>query len=470
MGERFIPTDEHGRLLVNFLGPPKTFPHVSVTDVLAGRFEKGTFKDRIVLVGATAIGTHDLRSTPLSPVYPGIEIHATVIDNIVTGVPREARLVEGLRPARHRRPGGGDRARAPADARAHGAPVLGGTLRPLCPRSPAGCSCARGVWLDLVYPLLALSVNYLALTVYYYVSEERQRKQIKETFRQYVAPARGRGDAQGSGTVEAGRGGEGPDRPLQRPRGIHHATPSGIRPHEMIDMLQRVLRAGMTEQIFANQGTLKEYVGDELMAIFGAPSSRADHAARACAAALAMRDARHALGVDGLGSAARVLEARTGINSGPHAGGEPGLRYRFAYGVLGDQVNLGLPPGRAQPSLRDRDPHRGEHRPAGRRSLRAARGGHGSREGADPGRAHLRAPGQRPAPPYRREQDEALHLYAAALEAYRKQLWGDALGLFDAIPRPLAGGRAFPGHGGALPESTVTRVRRKTGMECLSSS
>ena len=84
MGERFIPSDEHGRLLINFLGPPKTFPHFSLTEVLAGRFEKGTFKDRIVLVGATAIGTHDLRSTPLSPVYPGIEIHATVIDNILT--------------------------------------------------------------------------------------------------------------------------------------------------------------------------------------------------------------------------------------------------------------------------------------------------------------------------------------------------------------------------------------------------
>jgi adenylate cyclase len=85
MGERFIPTDERGRLLVNYLGPPKTFAHVSVTDVLEGRHEKGAFRDRIVLVGATAIGTHDLRSTPLSPVYPGVEVHATVIDNLVTG-------------------------------------------------------------------------------------------------------------------------------------------------------------------------------------------------------------------------------------------------------------------------------------------------------------------------------------------------------------------------------------------------
>ena len=70
----------------------------------------------------------------------------------------------------------------------------------------------------------------------------------------------------------------------------------------------------------------------------------------------------------------------------------------------------------------------------------------------------------------RPEQDEALHLYAAALEAYREQLLGDALGLFEQCSRPLAGGRTFPRHGGAVPGATVTRVRRKAGMECSSSS
>jgi adenylate cyclase len=84
LGERFIPTDENGELLVIYLCPPKTFRHISISDILRGRIAKGTFKDKIVLVGATAMGTHDLRSTPVSPLYPGIEIHATVIDNILT--------------------------------------------------------------------------------------------------------------------------------------------------------------------------------------------------------------------------------------------------------------------------------------------------------------------------------------------------------------------------------------------------
>ena len=198
MGERFIPTDEHGRLLVNYLGPPKTFPHVSVTDVLGGRHEKGAFRDRIVLVGATAIGTHDLRSTPLSPVFPGVEIHATVIDNIVTGAflakPEWSRVYDLLAII-----------------------VLGAAIGLVLPRMRAipGFLFAAGlftlyivvarwlfvhanVWLGVVYPLLALSVNYVALTVY----SLRQRGASAQADQGDVpavrGPGGGRGDAQGS--------------------------------------------------------------------------------------------------------------------------------------------------------------------------------------------------------------------------------------------------------------------------------
>jgi len=96
----------------------------------------------------------------------------------------------------------------------------------------------------------------------------------------------------------------------------------------------------VTEEVFKHQGTLKEYVGDELMAIFGAPLEHADHAERACAAALAMRERRLALATEWGPSGRPMLHARTGINSGPMLVGNLGSRYRFAYGVLGDQVNL----------------------------------------------------------------------------------------------------------------------------------
>jgi adenylate cyclase len=93
--------------------------------------------------------------------------------------------------------------------------------------------------------------------------------------------------------------------------------------------------------VFANRGTLTAYVGDELMAIFGAPVEAADHAKLACTAALAMQEARHALAEAWAKIGRPPLAARTGINSGRMLVGNYGSRYRFNYSVLGDQVNLG---------------------------------------------------------------------------------------------------------------------------------
>jgi adenylate cyclase len=108
----------------------------------------------------------------------------------------------------------------------------------------------------------------------------------------------------------------------------------------MIELLSEYY-ARMTEQIFAYGGMLKEYVGDELMAIFGAPLEQPNHAEQACAAALAMREHRNALREEWAKLGRPALSARIGINSGLMLVGNLGSKYRFAYGVLGDHVNLG---------------------------------------------------------------------------------------------------------------------------------
>jgi adenylate cyclase len=111
-------------------------------------------------------------------------------------------------------------------------------------------------------------------------------------------------------------------------------------PSEMISILSDCYNV-MTEQIFHYRGTLKEYVGDEVMAFSGAPLDHLDHAQRVCRAALSMREHRHALGVEWAKLGRPVLKARTGINSGPMPIGNLGSKYRFAYGVIGDHLNLG---------------------------------------------------------------------------------------------------------------------------------
>jgi CHASE2 domain-containing sensor protein len=161
MGDRFIPTDEMGQLLINYLGPAKTFPHFSISDILSGKLAGGTFTDKVVLVGTTAMGTQDLQPTPLSPLYPGVEIHATVIDNILTQrfltTPQWSKIYDLF------------------------AIIILGTLIGIAlPRMSAlkGLLCAMGlsivyiviarwlfvnagVWLNIVYPLLVVSTNYL---------------------------------------------------------------------------------------------------------------------------------------------------------------------------------------------------------------------------------------------------------------------------------------------------------------------
>src|SRR2546426_7422426 len=427
MGDRFIPTDEGGQLLINYLGPPKTFPQVSVTDILRGKVPRGAVEDRIVLVGATALGTYDLRNTPFSPSFPGIEVHASVIDSILTqsfmARPEWSKLFDLL-------------------AIVTLSALVGTALPWLSPLRGLGFAtglfvlyifAARWlfvnahVWLNVVYPLLSLATTYTALTAYYYATEQRQRKKVKETFRQYVAPL----------VVE---------EMLKEPRRLKLGGEEKIltvlfsdlegfttyserySPQEMAEMLGEYYNR-VTEQIFLYQGTLKEYVGDELMVIFGAPLEAPDHAERACTAALAMREQRLVLAAAWAKIGRPRLRARTGINSGPMLVGNLGSKYRFAYGVLGDQVNLGS-------RLEGLNKVYGTDIIIGENTARLIEGAFRCRE-LDMVRVKGReqavriyelvsATGAELVP----EHEKALWCYADALDAYRKGRWADALGLF----------------------------------------
>lgn len=339
MGERFIPTDEQGQLLINYLGPAKTFPHYPITDILNGTIPKGTFTGKVVLVGATAMGTHDLRSTPFSPLYPGVEIHATAIDNILTQnfltKPKWsivydlfAIIVLGVVTGITLRYTGAIK----------GVFLAAGlfTLHILLAQRLFVTS---GVWLNIVYPLVAVVVVYTALTLYHYAAEERERKKIKGAFRHYVSPLVIDELLKDPGRLKLG-GEEKEITVLFSDMAGFSGYSERYSPSEMISILSEYF-AEMTDQVFAFQGTLKEYVGDELMAIFGAPLDQPDHAEKACAAALAMRRRLHALRDEWAQMGRPPVSARTGINSGRMLVGNIGSRYRFSYGALGDQVNLG---------------------------------------------------------------------------------------------------------------------------------
>jgi adenylate cyclase len=284
-----------------------------------------------------------------------------------------------------------------------------------------------GVWLNIVYPLLALSTNYTVLTVYDYVTEERERKKIKGAFMHYVAPVVIEEMLKDPARLKLG-GDEKVLTVLFSDLQGFTSTSERYTPHEMIELLSEYY-ARMTEQIFAYGGMLKEYVGDEFMAIFGAPLEQPDHAERACAAALAMREHRITLREEWIKLGRPPLIARTGINSGLMLVGNLGSKYRFAYGVLGDHVNLGS-------RLEGLNKVYGTEILIGENTAQLVEKSFLLRE-IDLVRVVGREQAVRiyellvaagTSLPTAKEQ--ALRAYAAGLQAYRQQRWDEALGFF----------------------------------------
>ncbi|OGP63823.1 MAG: hypothetical protein A2V65_01925 [Deltaproteobacteria bacterium RBG_13_49_15] len=338
IGETFIPTDEYGRLLVNHLGPSTVIPQYSVTDIIGNRVKPDSFKDKIVVVGGAAMGIADYIITPFSSSLPGMTLHATVIDNILTQnfltKPNWTRIFDLL-------------------AIIVVCLITGIVLPHL--KAFKGLLFALFLFIgyifliyqlfirakilvNMVYPLLGLALTYIALTVFNYVTEERSKRHVRKAFSQYVA----------SDVIE-----EILENPDELKLGGDVKTLSVLfsdltgfttysekySPQELVNILSDYFNK-MTEEVFSSRGTLLMYIGDGLMAVFGAPVESADHAEHACDAALAMRKRLHLLPMEWAVKERPRLNARIGINSGPMLVGNLGSVHRFTYGVLGDQVNL----------------------------------------------------------------------------------------------------------------------------------
>jgi adenylate cyclase len=434
MGNRFIPTDESGQLLINYLGPPKTFPHYSISDILRGKIPAGTFENKIVLVGATAMGTYDMRATPVSPQFPGVEIHANMVENILDqnflSKPNWSKIydlfaiiVMGLLPALV----------LPLVSPVRGL-ILAVALFAAHLLTSRFLFVNYRVWLNIVYPLLALSTTYVGITVYHYVTEERERKKIKSTFKHYVSPVVIEEMLKNPDRLKLG----GEEKVLTVLfSDIEGFTTYSERysPEQMVSILSDYYNE-MTEEVFTQNGMLKEYVGDELMAIFGAPLEQADHAKHACAAAIAMRERRRQLRTEWVDMGRPLLRARTGINSGPMLVGNIGSSYRFSYGVLGDHVNLGS-------RLEGLNKMYGTEILIGENTARLVGGAFLLREIDMVQVKGRRQPVRiyelldRAGIKFAGEREEMLDSYAAGLEAYRRQLWTDALGHFQTCSRIL---------------------------------
>jgi adenylate cyclase len=337
LGDTSIPTDEHGRMLINYRGPTGTFPTYSVADILGRTLPRGTFKNKIVLIGATAMGIFDLRVTPFSNNMPGIEKHASVVDNILHrdflyhtefSVPVLIVLF---------------------------AMVLGFAIPRLGAKAGAALFLilfvgylgfvyylftSRGIWFNLVYPASALFFGYTSQTAYRFFMEERRARDIRKMFSSYVSKRIV--DELIRDPSKAKLGGDRKEITVlfSDIRGFTTFSEKH-QPEEVVSLLNEYLGA-MTEIVFEYEGTLDKFVGDAVMALWGAPIGQPDHAERAVRCAVSMIAKLKQLQAKWTAEGKYAIDIGIGINTGDMVVGNMGAEgKKMDYTVIGDNVNLG---------------------------------------------------------------------------------------------------------------------------------
>jgi adenylate cyclase len=339
LGDLAVATDEAMRLLVNYYGPPGTFPTYSFADVLQDRLPGNTFRDQIVLIGAGAAGLGDTVVTPYTAALSGVERQATVIANVLRGEALQRRNATALLDLACM--AGLGLLLSCLSARL---PRLWGTLLALL---LAGGYLALnflaftqfGLWVHLLFPLLTIGASQGSITLYKLLTEERQKRIIRRAFQHYVDPSVVEQVAQHPERLTLG----GEKRQLtvlfSDIRGFSTFA-EGLAPEALVQLLNDYMSA-MTQVVLAEQGMLDKYIGDAVMAVYGAPRFTPDHAYLACRTALGMLDVLHTLQPRWQAQGLPLIDIGIGINSGAMVIGNMGSAEHLEYTVIGDEVNLG---------------------------------------------------------------------------------------------------------------------------------
>lgn len=341
-----IPLDPQGNLILNYYGGVDTFPNYGLARVLtsaqalkegqAPELDPAIVKDKVVIVGVSAPGLYDLRPQPLASRYPGAEIHATAFQNILSGDFMRA---------------------APLRAGLAGiillAVILGIALRLELPTAVGmgvavlALGAAAGVpfalirygwWAPMVAPLGAVVGTFATVMVVNFLSEGKKKRMIRSTFQKYLAPDVVKALLKNPDTIALG----GAEQALT----VYFSDIEGftgisekITATELVAALNEYLTR-CTNIIIDERGTVDKYIGDAVMAFWGAPLPMANHAELACAAALRVQKMLELWNADRARLSLPPLATRIGIHTGTCVVGNMGSTQRMNYTVMGDTVNL----------------------------------------------------------------------------------------------------------------------------------
>ncbi len=336
---RKIPVDANVTALVPYRGQQGSFPYVSATDVLQGRVNPEILKGAIVLVGTTAPGLMDLRATPVQNVYPGVEVHANMIAGMLdqqvlerpaytAGAEFVMLLVVGLLLA-----------------------LLLPAMNPLAATVTAvgvlGTVTGLNLWawqsaqvvLPLASVMLLIALIFVLNMSYGFFVESRGKRQLAGLFGQYVPPELVDEMAKNPDAFTV----EGENREMtvlfSDVRGFTTIS-EGLDPKQLTQLMNEFLTP-MTHVIHHRRGTIDKYMGDCIMAFWGAPLRDPDHAQYALEAAVGMIENLKQLQVEFQARGWPPIEIGVGLNTGGMTVGNMGSEFRMAYTVMGDAVNLG---------------------------------------------------------------------------------------------------------------------------------
>lgn len=339
LGQRFIPTDAKGQALIPFIGHSYTFPYYSATDALHGNIPAGALFGKILFLGTSALGLGDLQPTSIQSPYPGVEIQATLVNGMLennfsyipawtNGAKFVITILVGLI-AVFLFPYLGPR-------------VLGLVIIFLPPTILILNNMIwsrTGLVISLLVPVILVILLALANIIYGYLFESRRREQLKKMFGQYV-PAKHIDEMLKTSSNYALQG---EDREMSvlfaDIRGFTSIS-EGLSATDLVRMLNIYLNP-MTEAIFKHHGTIDKYVGDMVMAFWGAPLKDKNHEKNAIECALEMQEKLVEVNKIIAENKWPEIKIGIGINSGSMSVGDMGSIYRRNYTVLGDAVNLG---------------------------------------------------------------------------------------------------------------------------------
>ncbi len=331
-----IPIDSHGRLLINFKGPFKTFRYVSYYDVYEKRVPPEFFTDKVVLIGASAAGLSDIRPVPFQGAFPGVEINANVICNILTndyirvpsvfitllvlcGVVFIVTLSAGMLRTFYSLP-------------------LAIGFSGLLVYIAFLLFTTNSTWVEIVRPTFAIWLGFLVVIIYRYQIEQKEKRFIKNVFQFYMSASVVNEILKQPKMLSLGG-----DRKIATAffSDIKNFTTISeqMDPEDLVALLNEYF-AVMTDIVLRHEGYLNKYQGDAIIALYGIPITQDDHALRACYTALDMQQELKKLHEKWQQQNLPALKVRIGINSGPMVVGNIGGEKRFDYTAIGDSVNL----------------------------------------------------------------------------------------------------------------------------------